>query len=371
VLSPLAAKRHRLNGLDAEGHDQRGDDHVATTTWRRPRGDDHVATPAPLLAAWFRRADSSTAKDQNHGGKGVVVLPTTTVFMPAATAAPVPPPLPVMMASPPQQTTSPCGLVSPLQWPVWPPGHDSELQQLNGSDATAENNGFLTTKRRRLDSNSAEDEVQRTTQCRHLVLRPPRPPLPAQRSHDAECCQLGSSDNGGASNTAGPSSRDVDVAFRGCLRMSPVDGNGDTAEAAFLPKPSPSLQGPSSLLAPLVGPVQCPPMGLLVPPASAELSEGMRASLAALEADSQAARLAHAKREQSDKSTVGTYKRHVNRYEKWWQGYQAEQMNAIPGWTTIPAFPIMAAKVSMFLGYESTREKVSLSLSLHHVAPIH
>jgi hypothetical protein len=50
--------------------------------------------------------------------------------------------------------------------------------------------------------------------------------------------------------------------------MSPVDGNGDTAEAAFLPKPLPSLQGPSSLLMPLVGPVQCPLMGLLVPPAS-------------------------------------------------------------------------------------------------------
>jgi hypothetical protein len=77
--------------------------------------------------------------------------------------------------------------------------------------------------------------------------------------------------------------------------MSPVDGNGDTAEAAFLPKPLPSLQGPSSLLMPLVGPVQCPLMGLLVPPASAKLSEGMQASLAALEANLQAACLAHAK----------------------------------------------------------------------------
>ncbi|KAH9042416.1 hypothetical protein EDB84DRAFT_1256423, partial [Lactarius hengduanensis] len=86
-------------------------------------------------------------------------------------------------------------------------------------------------------------------------------------------------------------------------------------------------------------------------------SLGMRASLAALEADSQAARLARAKREQSDKSTAVTYKRHVERYETWWEGYQVERASAIPGWTTIPAFPITAAKASMFLGYKSTREK--------------
>ncbi|KAF8263301.1 hypothetical protein EI94DRAFT_1463137, partial [Lactarius quietus] len=86
-------------------------------------------------------------------------------------------------------------------------------------------------------------------------------------------------------------------------------------------------------------------------------SLGMQASLAALEADSQAARLAHMKQEQSDKSTAPTYKRHVDRYERWWQGYQLEQMNTIPGYTVIPAFPITAAKVSMFLGYECTREK--------------
>ena len=89
---------------------------------------------------------------------------------------------------------------------------------------------------------------------------------------------------------------------------------------------------------------------------------GMQASLAALEADSHAARLAHAKREQSDKSTVGTYKRHVDRYEKWWIRYQAEQSASIKGWTPIPAFPITTAKVSMFLGHESKWEKVHIPL---------
>ncbi|KIM85928.1 hypothetical protein PILCRDRAFT_86658 [Piloderma croceum F 1598] len=84
---------------------------------------------------------------------------------------------------------------------------------------------------------------------------------------------------------------------------------------------------------------------------------GMQASLAALEANSHAACLAHAKQEQSDKSTVGTYKRHVDRYEKWWIHYQAEQSASIEGWISIPAFPITATKVSMLLGHESTQEK--------------
>jgi hypothetical protein len=33
-------------------------------------------------------------------------------------------------------------------------------------------------------------------------------------------------------------------------------------------------------------------------------------------------------------------------------------MASITGWTAIPAFPITAAKVSMFLEYEANREKV-------------
>lgn len=102
-----------------------------------------------------------------------------------------------------------------------------------------------------------------------------------------------------------------------------------------------------------------------------DMSAGMQASLAALEADSQAARLAHASQEQSDKSTAGTYKRHVDRYVKWWVSYQAEKLDALPGWTTIPAFPITPAKAAMFLGYESTREKVCPSLSLIPFALVH
>ncbi len=64
------------------------------------------------------------------------------------------------------------------------------------------------------------------------------------------------------------------------------------------------------------------------------------------------------KQEQSDKLTADMYQRHINRYEKWWVGYQVERASATPGWTAILAFPITATKVSMFLGYESMHEKV-------------
>jgi hypothetical protein len=90
--------------------------------------------------------------------------------MPAAAAAPIPPPLPPTMAPLPQQMTSPCGLASPLQQPMWPPGHDSKPQQLNGSDAVAENDRFLTTKQCQLNSHGPKDEVQWMTQCCCLVL---------------------------------------------------------------------------------------------------------------------------------------------------------------------------------------------------------
>lgn len=386
-LSPLAAKRRRLDGLGAEGP--------------RRRNDDHVAPPAPSLATQPLRADGSTAaEDQNHGGKDVAPAPPLQplAFAPAPTptpvtapappplppltatplrrmmpapapplqsmapapaptptptpappvTAPAPPPLPPPTATPSQRMTSPRRLVSPLRRSLWPPSHDSEPQQLNSGDAVGEGEASLTTQRHWLDSSGAEDEDRPTTQRRRLILRPPRPPPPARLHHDAEPCQPGSgSDNGRASSLG-----DIDAAFQHCLRMSPLD----QAEAAFLPKPSPGLQVPLPLLtgstpSALAGPE-------LLPPTGADLSAGMQASLAALEAESQAARLAHAKQEQSDKSTAGTYQRHINRYEAWWEGFQEEKMKTIPGWTMIPAFPITAAKVGMFLGYESTREKV-------------
>ncbi|KAF8263254.1 hypothetical protein EI94DRAFT_1807551 [Lactarius quietus] len=76
-----------------------------------------------------------------------------------------------------------------------------------------------------------------------------------------------------------------------------------------------------------------------------------------LEAASQAVRLRIALREQSNKSTTLAYERHVKAYAEWWSGYQAEVLKMNPTQVAIPAFPVTAAKATMFLEYTSTRPK--------------
>jgi hypothetical protein len=88
-------------------------------------------------------------------------------------------------------------------------------------------------------------------------------------------------------------------------------------------------------------------------------SSQMQRSVDSLEANSQAVRLALAAKEQSDKSTPETYERHVKRYATWWDTYQTQVVQSDATMTAIPALPITAAKVTMFLEYESTRPKVS------------
>ncbi len=188
----------------------------------------------------------------------------------------------------------------------------------------------------------------------------------------AKCHRL---DNG---DTEDQSHGDNDAAFQHCPQcMSPIDG--DMLNVALPQKLSPVLEAPvlgtpsleprllvfvgeTGETSPLTEPAQqmgvrFPPMSF-AEPSTSDLPLGMRASLAALKADSQATRLARVKQEQSDKLTVDTYQRHVDRYEKWWVGYQVERVSTTPGWITIPAFPITTVKVSMFLGYESMCEKV-------------
>jgi len=164
------------------------------------------------------------------------------------------------------------------------------------------------------------------------------------------------------------------TAFNDCLRMSPADSEvfGAGLPQKLLPElepPSPSFlfAGVSGFTSPLFEQdrVETPAlprhhMTQLV----LHMSEGMQASLAALEIESHATRLAQVKKEQNDKSTGTTYQRHIKRYEQWWLQYQVEQTARIPGWTSIPAFPITAAKVSMFLEYEATREKVCSPFSI-------
>jgi hypothetical protein len=85
----------------------------------------------------------------------------------------------------------------------------------------------------------------------------------------------------------------------------------------------------------------------------------MQHSVNSLEAALQAVWLRLATKEQSDKSTPGTYERHINSYLNWWESYQAAEINGDLTKTAIPAFPITAAKATMFLDYTSTHAKVS------------
>jgi hypothetical protein len=89
---------------------------------------------------------------------------------------------------------------------------------------------------------------------------------------------------------------------------------------------------------------------------------GMQQSLADLEAASHAFRLAQAESDQKKKGTGATYDWHVRRYNDFWDQYQAELCLGNPQRVSVPLFPIMAAKVAMFLQHESTHEKVSLHL---------
>ena len=89
-----------------------------------------------------------------------------------------------------------------------------------------------------------------------------------------------------------------------------------------------------------------------------EALSGIALSLAKLDADSHAVWLKQAEIEQKDKQTARTYQLAVESYEKWWGSYQANLSVDDASYTPIPAFPITAAKVAMFLDYETTRPKV-------------
>jgi hypothetical protein len=98
--------------------------------------------------------------------------------------------------------------------------------------------------------------------------------------------------------------------------------------------------------------------------ASSDLSARMRQSVDDLEAASQAVRHRITAKEQSDKSTTASYERHINNYVAWWAVYQSSLVNADPSQIPIPAFPVTAAKATMFLEYTSTRPKVMPRSSL-------
>jgi hypothetical protein len=89
-----------------------------------------------------------------------------------------------------------------------------------------------------------------------------------------------------------------------------------------------------------------------------DLSAQMHHLVSHLEAASQAVQLWIAEQEQSDKLTTASYERHINSYAMWWDTYQASVVNVDLTQVRIPAFPVTAAKATMFLEYTSTCPKV-------------
>lgn len=92
-------------------------------------------------------------------------------------------------------------------------------------------------------------------------------------------------------------------------------------------------------------------------------------SLQFLESQSQAVRMEIRTKEQANKATPGTYSRHVNSYQSWWDVAEALKVSQNRNLVALPAFPIISAKVSMFLQYETTREKVSSLIPLVIACP--
>ncbi|KAG1833311.1 hypothetical protein EV424DRAFT_1364804 [Suillus variegatus] len=96
-------------------------------------------------------------------------------------------------------------------------------------------------------------------------------------------------------------------------------------------------------------PSPAPCAATLFEPAAA-MSNGMQCSLDALDATL-------TKFERADKGMNDAYARHVRNYVAYWDQYQAEMVANNPTWTSVPALPISAAKVLIFLNHERTREK--------------
>ncbi|KAJ7635953.1 hypothetical protein DFH06DRAFT_1139033 [Mycena polygramma] len=103
-----------------------------------------------------------------------------------------------------------------------------------------------------------------------------------------------------------------------------------------------------------------PAFAPIIPAATVSLPQAdagasaMQQAMDALEARSHLIRQTIAAEEQSDKETGATYARQVQNYEAWWILSQALLLRDGPAHVSIPAFPITAAKVTVYLEYETT-----------------
>ncbi|KAJ7835604.1 hypothetical protein B0H13DRAFT_2108070 [Mycena leptocephala] len=81
----------------------------------------------------------------------------------------------------------------------------------------------------------------------------------------------------------------------------------------------------------------------------------MERSLAVMKARSQIIRQEVAAEEQADKETAVTYARQFRNYQVYWDLYQAELLREDPTWVVVPALPVTAFKVAIYLNHETMR----------------
>lgn len=126
--------------------------------------------------------------------------------------------------------------------------------------------------------------------------------------------------------------------------LAPASSILPTAAESATPKAEPGEPSPAS------------------PAASAAVSASQAAtSLAALEHESHVRRAKRVKDMQESNQTSRSYARHVKNYESFFNTDQDQRCKNDSSWTPVPAFPVTATKVAVFVEHELTREKVKLS----------
>ncbi|KAK7028398.1 hypothetical protein R3P38DRAFT_923774 [Favolaschia claudopus] len=131
--------------------------------------------------------------------------------------------------------------------------------------------------------------------------------------------------------------------------FSPYRFTSDNEVVANIPPPS-TQQSQSTATLP-----RTPAVQPTLPASSDPSTLAMQTALNDLEAESHLIRQQIAAEEQSDKETARNYARQVTNYQLWWDGNQAQLATKDPARVMIPAFPIIPAKVALFLQYETTR----------------
>ncbi|KAJ7035722.1 hypothetical protein C8F04DRAFT_1341641 [Mycena alexandri] len=102
------------------------------------------------------------------------------------------------------------------------------------------------------------------------------------------------------------------------------------------------------------------------PPPLLSSPEHIQKSMRVLDASTHAVRLSVTAQEQSEKGTEPVYRRHYSNYQTWFQMDQGTRNAQDSTWKEVPALPITATKVSLFLEYETSREKKKRNSSETH-----